>query len=330
MTKEATAAVTAGAPAEAACPEITAAELRRYRRKFGVGDATAQMVATHWRVETGFTRRLKESNEANRWQLFEECYTNLYRLCPWLNRDEAGNGAPLEFEIFIGLLGRAHTVFEIGSGKGSLIKFLAARGFSCVASEITRERGAKFAEAQANLCWTNSDGVHLAEFTGRSRYDAVISSQLIEHLHPEDLPAHFRGVLDILKPGGKYIFDTPHYLHGPCDLSEIFDQPEAVCMHLKEYCYFELTRHLRSAGFEGIKAVLVPPRRVLRRLPIYAESKRYLAYVEYLERVACAFRKKTIPRPVLWLLLLTPNVFLTAKKPLASANERNFRRCLWF
>lgn len=323
MKMQASAATAVGIRTEAACPEITAAALRRYRRKFGVEDATPNMVAKHWQVEAGFTRRLKESNEADRWEIFEECYTNLYQLCPWLNREEAGDAAGSEFAIFIGLLGRARTIFEIGSGKGDLIKFLAARGFSCVASEITRERGAKFAEAGPNLCWTNTDGVHLAEFTGRNRYDAVISSQLIEHLHPEDLSAHFRGALEILKPGGKYIFDTPHYLHGPCDLSEVFDQPEAICMHLKEYFYFELTKHLRSAGFEDIKAVLVPPRRVLRRLPIYAESRRYLTYVENLERLARAVGKGTIPRPILWLLLLTPNVFLTAKKPSPAARERN-------
>lgn len=309
----------AAAAIDARGPEITAETLRRYRRKFGVEDATAPMVAKHWQVETAFTRRLKQSTKANRWDTFEECYTRLYELCPWLNReDPAGRGSGSEFAIFVRLLDRARTVYEVGSGQGGLIKFLAARGFCCVASEITRERGAKFAEASANLRWASSDGVNLAKFEAPNSYDAVVSTQVIEHLHPDDLADHFRGVYEILIPGGKYIFDTPHYLHGPCDLSEVFGSAEAVCMHLKEYDYSELTEQLRVIGFEDIKAVLAPPRRVLRRLPLYAESKWYLRYVEYVERVVGACGRRTIPKSILWLLLLTPNVFLTAKKPLRS------------
>ena len=90
------------------------------------------------------------------------------------------------------------------------------------------------------LRWTVSDGVHLERFEAPESYDAVISDQVIEHLHPDDLVAHFAGVHAILKPGGRYALATPHAFEGPFDVSRVFGSERPQGMHLKEYTYREL------------------------------------------------------------------------------------------
>ena len=87
-------------------------------------------------------------------------------------------------------------------------------------------------------------------------FDVVISTQVIEHFHPDDLLTHFEHARQILRPGGRYLFDTPHRSSGPHDLSRVFDFDRAAFMHLKEYTYEELAGALSSAGFDTVKAVI--------------------------------------------------------------------------
>ena len=95
-------------------------------------------------------------------------------------------------------------VYEIGSGKGELISSLAKEGYNCKATEITMERGEKHVMKHPNLSWGISDGIHLENFEKTNYYDIVISNQVIEHIHPDDLDEHLKGVFSILNKG-KYI-----------------------------------------------------------------------------------------------------------------------------
>jgi len=83
-------------------------------------------------------------------------------------------------------------------------------------------------------------------------YDYIISNQVIEHLHPDDLYEHFNSAKAILKPGGKYIFNTPHRYTGPHDISRVFGCSYAVGMHLKEYTFNEIYKLLKKIGFSRI------------------------------------------------------------------------------
>jgi SAM-dependent methyltransferase len=189
--------------------------------------------------------------------VFSECYTELYTKLPWLNAPEI---AAHDYSPWSRLINQKSRIFEIGSGKAPLLKYLTSLGHECVATEITQERGAKHAADTAGLTWHLTDGVNLAEFEAESSYDVVISTQVIEHLHPDDMLAHFSNPLRILKVGGRYIFDTPHAGTGPHDLSLVFCLDRPVCMHLKEYNFLELRKLLTRAGFSSVSAVLYRPR----------------------------------------------------------------------
>ncbi len=102
-----------------------------------------------------------------------------------------------------------------------------------------------------NLSWGVSDGVHLERFESAASYDIVISDQVLEHFHPDDIATHLSGVHQILKPGGRYIFSTPHRFSGPHDVSSVFKCDKPLGMHLKEYTYREFMTALRQGGIQA-------------------------------------------------------------------------------
>jgi hypothetical protein len=150
----------------------------------------------------------------------------------------------------------------------------------------------------------------------------VLSTQVLEHLHPDDLSTHLRAALKILQPGGKYIVATPHKMFGPADLSAVFGKPVPMGMHLREYLHGDLALALRQAGFEDIRAVYLMPQRLRRVAPVVWESSAFETYVVAVERFLQNLTQRTglpIPRLALRLLLLNRDVFLTALKPKVSS-----------
>lgn len=239
--------------------------VRRYKKNYNIPDIvniTEEMILTHWELEKELTLELLHSKAENRWETFERCYTRLYSELSWLNRIEEQDKEPphQRFEDWIrGIGSPPKSIYEIGSGKGELISYLAQNGYCCKGTEITRTRGEmRVQELSPNLSWGVSDGVHLDKFEPAETYDVVISSQVIEHFHPEDLEDHLRGVHSILKAGGKYILSTPHKYTGPHDVSRVFKLDKPQGMHLREYTYRELIEALNKTGFAPIYYAAAP------------------------------------------------------------------------
>jgi len=201
-----------------------------------------------------------------------------------------------------------------------LISFLAASGYDCTATEITRERGERFASKSDNLTWRLTDGVHLDRFEKPASYDVVLSNSLIEHLHPDDLLDHCKGVLAILRNGGRYVFCTPHRASGPSDVSIVFGCDEPRGMHLREYTYRELIDVLSRAGFQRMDAVLMPPKRmgrVLGRASGPFASHAYLNFFCILERFMLLLPNQPLRRKAVRLsriVLFKPCIFMEARK----------------
>ena len=238
----------------------------RYKKNYNIpaeADITEKMILTHWELEKELTSELLQSKPEERWETFDRCYTRLYSELKWLNQfsDQANSISPQKrFREWLNTIGSSpKIVYEIGSGKGDLISYLAQNGFKCKATEITRERGQKhLTDSYSNLSWGISDGVHLEKFESPKTYDIIISNQVIEHIHPEDLKTHFEGAHCILKEGGKYVFSTPHCYTGPHDVSRVFGHNEPKGMHLKEYLYSELSEVTNRAGFSRIYCAFTP------------------------------------------------------------------------
>jgi SAM-dependent methyltransferase len=242
--------------------------IARYKSVYSIpaeAPITEQMILAHWELEKQLTHDLLSSTPENRWETFDRSYTRLYKELGWLNRvvDTSSPAVAAHGEYhkkWHTAIGRPPLkVYEIGSGKGGLITYLSGQGFRCKATEVTRERGQKHLGADMpNVSWGVSDGVHLERFESAASYDVVISDQVLEHLHPDDIGSHLRGVYQILTPDGRYIFCTPHCFSGPHDVSRVFKCDSPVGMHLKEYTHREFMAALQKAGFKRAYFAFIP------------------------------------------------------------------------
>ncbi len=236
--------------------------IRRYKDNYNLppdAEITEEMILRHWDLEKRLTARLLASTPETRRLEFISCYSELYAELSWLTEHDADID-PLEvdedYACWLLVLGTPpKSIYEIGSGEGKLVRYLSGLGFTCKATEITQERG-KQARDTPNLTWGTTDGIHLDEFEPVSSYDAVISGQVIEHFHPDDIFTHFTSARKILRSGGIYVFNTPHTYTGPHDVSRIFKCSETKGMHLREYTYRELINVAANAGFSKVFSVL--------------------------------------------------------------------------
>jgi SAM-dependent methyltransferase len=292
-----------------------------YRHKFNIPVSmpiTAEMIRQHWRIERRGARSILDAAPEARAAIAAAAYTHVFGECSWLNAADGGDRDPdVDFSHFIKLLRGAQKIYEVGSGKGELIAWLAGNGFVCVGTEITPERGSKHTSDTTSLTWHTTDGVNLLLHEEPASFDVVLSVQVIEHLHPDDLPAHFVAAAALLRGGGRYVLATPHRLSGPADLSAAFALEAPVCFHLREYDYNTLTPLLRRCGFARIQAVYTTPRRLKRMLDVCFASRFYLTMLRAAERLLDRLPVR-VARRIVGVLhkfaLWRPDVFLVAEK----------------
>lgn len=291
--------------------QVDEAVLARYRRIYHLDEVTAEQVEQHVALERTLTDRLLASTPETRWQTFSDAYSELYVSLPWLNAPETDT--PAVYRLWAKLLGAPKRIFEIGSGKARLLRFLLAEGHRCVATEITPERGTKHLQDADGLEWHVTDGINLARFEEAESYDALVSTQVIEHFHPDDAGIHFANARTLLKPGGRYFFDTPHPSTGPHDLSKALGMERAVFMHLKEYSYRELRRIVRAAGFRSVASIVSVP-----RLDIAFPSRLHLSLCCLFDAIEDRLVKSTAGRrrfrTLGRLLLIKGNVWMVATR----------------
>ncbi|WP_020482272.1 SAM-dependent methyltransferase [Methylomonas sp. MK1] len=302
--------------------------INRYRENYGIPkeiDLTEENILEHWHLELQLTKLLLESTPDNRWEVFEKCYTTLYTKLEWLNK-LIDKRAPLPpnilYKEWAYLIGTApKRIYEIGSGRAEMISYLADLGHEIKATEITREQGEKHtSDKLENLKWGISDGVHLEQFEPVNTYDFVISNQVIEHMHPDDLPENCKHVYSTLKSGGKYIVCAPHPWHGPPDISAVFKYKKAIGVHLKEYTNYQIYSHLKRSGFKKVSSTFRPPKFFIDLFSIKDTPKTSVFFTIYLfaiERVFHLFSRMLVGNKIKSFakkLLFSENTSLIAQK----------------
>ena len=125
---------------------------------------------------------------------------------PFDLRDEFGNQeANLRFLEMVGPGPRERTL-EIGCGKGGLLHILRQQGRDVRGVEIDEWMIAESRRLYGDLPITASDGYELGYPDGM--FDVVISFDVIEHI--PDTDRHLREVHRLLRPGGRYLLQTPN------------------------------------------------------------------------------------------------------------------------
>jgi SAM-dependent methyltransferase len=206
----------------------------------------------HYEVEKELGDRLRVSTREERTALFATLYDQLFERVPdhpRLTRRETPEDSRRSVEarmaILRGQLRPGDTLVEIAPGDCRLAYEACRHVGKVIGIDISDQR-AKGDVAPGNFELVVYDGYHVDLPEGVA--DVAFSYQFLEHLHPDDVPLHLEMVRRLLKPGGCYVFDTPHAISGPHDISRFFSvKPEGF--HLKEWTYREMFAALREAGF---------------------------------------------------------------------------------
>jgi SAM-dependent methyltransferase len=138
-------------------------------------------------------------------------------------------------------------VLEIGSGRGTLLADLIARGVSVVGIEPSASLAADARTAHPGLPLARMSGDRLG--FSDAAFDVVLSFDVFEHIADSD--AHLAEVRRVLRPDGLYAMQTPNKW-----TNAIFEtirwrsftawKADHCALHSLE----ELRRRLRSHGFE--------------------------------------------------------------------------------
>jgi SAM-dependent methyltransferase len=208
----------------------------------------------HFEVERELASRLKSSTRAERPALVPELYSELYRRVPFHPRtlrvkDVESQGANLssQWRLLTPFIREGMRFTEFGAGSGAFARSVAAKlpHSTVTALEVCTQEGAA-EKCPANFSWLLHDGLSVPLADGS--VDVAFSYQVLEHLHPDDVPVHLAEVFRVLKPGGCYVLSTPHEASGPHDVSRHFGL-ELQTFHIREWSYRELERELAQAGF---------------------------------------------------------------------------------
>lgn len=215
-------------------------------------DRTPERLRHHFQVEKELAARLRHSTRAERTSLFKTLYGELFERVPdhpRLTRRDTPEASQRKVQSQLCLLLpylKPDTAFlEFAPGDCRLAAAVAKRVRKVIGVDISDQR----AEAETkpdNLELIVYDGYDLNLPDGSA--DVLFSYQFLEHLHPDDVDAHFKLARRLLKPGGVYVFDTPHRFSGPHDVSRHFGN-SLQCFHFQEWTYREMRQLLLRHGF---------------------------------------------------------------------------------
>lgn len=222
---------------------------------------------TEWReLELHYAKLLKSSAPGERRRLFEEAYSavSAARMATMPNEPEcrtAGTSVAL-VKSLARLCQPQDDVLEIGCGRGYTCAGLASHVNSITGTDVSdpvldeaRALLAKRGITNAKITKGFADEL-TSHFPGES-FDKIISIDVYEHLHPDDICRHLEEVHAVLRPRGEAIIVTPNRHTGPHDMTrDLFpDAREPLGFHLNETTYDELSSKLKDAGFSRIRSV---------------------------------------------------------------------------
>ena len=213
---------------------------------------TLEQKRHHYEVEHELRERLLKSNRVERTKVFALLYDELFRRVPdhprLLRRDieESDRRATdARFRLLRGQLDGVKTFLEFAPGDCHLAWEVCKHVPKVIGVDISDQTGGQ-TKAPANFELVLYDGYQLN--VPDNSVDMAYSYQFIEHLHPEDIELHFQAIHRVLRPGGVYIFDTPHAYSGPHDISSWFSEtPQGF--HFREWTYHDMAALLRKVGY---------------------------------------------------------------------------------
>ncbi len=217
---------------------------------------TREQLRNHYLVEKELADRLRKASPKERPSLYSTLYEELFARVPdhprLTRRDtesESLKAVNARLRFVEKFLTPKTDFLEIAPGDCRFSFAVAAKARHVFAADISDQSATS--SKPENFTLIIYDGSKF-DFPAES-VDLAFSYQFLEHIHPDEVPDHFRLVHNALRPGGRYILDTPHRFSGPHDISRYFsDTPDGF--HLKEWTHRELAQVARDTGFSRVEA----------------------------------------------------------------------------
>jgi ubiquinone/menaquinone biosynthesis C-methylase UbiE len=188
-------------------------------------------------------------------------------------------------------------VLELGCGVGDLTYALAVHERQIVGADIslTAVKTARSRQSLWGLAQNVAERVSFLQMNATDlafedgSLDCVLSTSMIEHLHPEDVQPHLREVHRVLKPAGRYLVWCPNGLGHHQDRD----------FHLSMFSHRQLIAAMRQAGFERFQSLL------FNRYPLWVDATVKVFLEDWLTR---------LKSPILWSHLGVRNILLLGQR----------------
>jgi 2-polyprenyl-3-methyl-5-hydroxy-6-metoxy-1,4-benzoquinol methylase len=267
-------------------------------------------------LEKSLRERILSSTKKKRSKIVSDAYNELFASFPdhnvfdILTKDRVKIGR-LNAGLVSPLLPATARILEVGCGRGDTIHALAAMGFSCWGIEVS--------DSMVNLARENGSAAIIRGTADQLNFedgffDCVFSQEVIEHLHPDDLPKHVQEAFRVLRPNGIFSVETPNRTTGPQDVSRGISK-KAQGLHLKEYSVIELLHLLRNNGFIKVQSLLAP-QFVARRSPVIHHLSRVPAEVKAAQDILLDLIPSLTLKSNVGKALGLDDIFIFAFKPL--------------
>jgi SAM-dependent methyltransferase len=220
---------------------------------------TASQIREHYQLERRLADQLRAASREQRLSLYRSLYDELLQSIPHHPILQVGSVEQakrqrrelVDYELgnLRPFLRRQHTYMEIGAGDCAVALAAAKVVKKVIAVDVSAEI-TKNLDPPENFQLILSTGCDIPVPPGS--VDVAFSSQLMEHLHPDDAIEQLQNIFAALAPGGVYVCITPNRLNGPHDVSRGFDEA-STGFHLREYSSGELRALFLRTGFTPVK-----------------------------------------------------------------------------
>lgn len=216
-----------------------------------------QALRDQYDIECLLAQKIKNAKEEERKGLYGEIYNQFIRQFPtaMIHAKSSHREALVASAIVLltPFLSKDSIFLEIGSGDCEVSRAIAKYCDKVYAADVSNEIA---------ILEPLPENIELILFNGfdfpidNNSINTVYSSDLIEHLHPNDALDQLINIKQLLKPGGVYICFTPNRIYGPHDISRLFGDEYACGLHIHEYTIFELSKLFNKAGFEQLSLMI--------------------------------------------------------------------------
>lgn len=150
-------------------------------------------------------------------------------------------------QVYVKYFSAHHRVLDIGCGHGEFLQLLTQAGHDVVGVDIDPQ--------MVDACRRQGFTVHTADAitwlsTTAEQFDAVFSSNVIEHLTTDTVIGLLTGINRVLRPGGLVLLATPNPESVITQFHEFWRDPTHVRMYSRQLLEFMV----HNAGFEAVSS----------------------------------------------------------------------------